>query len=114
VKRRNEDVLTILVVAAIIMLIIGSSYIIRDTNNSGEINSNRVEEGQKPISEQLSDKEKSVTNQIYIRAVIDGIMAIGLLLGLSLILQDKVNYVFIFLVVGIIVAFVDFYLRKLF
>jgi len=114
VKRRNEDVLTILVVAAIIMLIIGSSYIIRDTNNSGEINSNRVEEGQKPISEQLSDKEKSGTNQTYIRVVIDGIMAIGLLLGFSLILQDKVNYVLIVLVVGIIVAFVDFYLRKLF
>jgi len=125
-KQNKEDIVILLAVVGIIIFIIGFAYLVRefrtsprsgsDNYNSAPGTYNELPGGQVKESQGEGDRkmtEKTIT-PTKVRLVIDAIMAAGLLGGLSLILRGRVNYVMIIGAVGIIIVFIDLYLRKLF
>ena len=125
-KQNKEDLVILLAVIGIIIFIIGFAYLIREFRTSPKSGSdnfnsvpgtyNELPEAQVKESqgEETQRKIEKTLTPAKVRLVIDAIMAAGLLGGLSLILRGKINYMLIIGAVGIIIVFIDLYLRKLF
>ncbi len=125
-KQNKEDIVILLAVIGIIIFIIGFAYLIREfrtSPKSGSDNFNNVpgtynelpeEQVKESQGEEAQQKSEKTLTPAKVRLIIDAIMAAGLLGGLSLIMRGKVNYMLIIGAVGIIIVFIDLYLRKLF